>query len=141
MSQEFEVVLSRGLGIFNTAVLISGSLLFLESSRPGKRKMIRVTALVVVFAIIGFSFGVLTSGLLYFMRSRGHDPGPILNAILLQGFFPTFTPMVDYEGGMAGAYVLLFVLSLANGCWYGLIGLLVQYAVETWRKHSVRGRV
>lgn len=140
MGQGFEYVLYWAPGVFYLAVLVSGLILLLESSRPGKSKMVRITGLVRAFALAGFCVGVLISGLFIYMDWRGKEAGPVLVGIL-QLLFPTTAWVVDYEGGKVGAYFLLFVSSIANGCWYGLIGLLVQYTVETWRKHSVRGRV
>lgn len=141
MARHTGEVLSSAISIFNFSVVICGLVLLLESSRAGKSKMVRITGLVWAFAIVGFCFGVLVSAVVFFAHLRGHKTGPVLDAILFQGLFPTFAPMVDYEGGIAGACGLLIVLSIENALWYGLMGLLVQYVVDVRRRRLVRNKV
>jgi len=88
------------------------------------------------FAIFGFCIGILLSTLSFFLEWRGLDAGQVIASIALV-LFPAAIPFQDYPGGNdIYLYLLCLFACILNGFFYALVGLVVQFAVNAWRRRS-----
>jgi hypothetical protein len=139
MGQEIEDFFPSAFLFFYAVVIISGLVLLLESSRPNKRNLVRLTVLVRAFALFGFCSGIFISGLLLFKDNLGLHAWSIPTPVILL-FLPFLPWDSDYDPGKIDLYMLLLMSSVFTGFFYGLIGLLVQYLLNIWRRHSVENK-
>ncbi len=96
--------------------------------------MVRGTAIVRGFAIVGFCNGVLISGLSFLLERLGVHAGPSTGKIVLVlVLFPTATLFWEADGGKAQIALALFIASMLNGFLYGNIGVLVACLIAFWR--------
>ena len=97
----------------------------------GARKLVRA------LAIIGFCNGIPICGLILFTEWRGLNLGGNTSTPIMLILFPTIMQIWEFEGGKASEVALLLICSAANGCFYGVVGVLIMNVTRYLRGRMI----